>query len=783
MTLGLDVSRLFPDMIMACNARGGASDASNNLVIKKMVYLYLTNYAQSNSELTLLVINTLQKDCRDEDPMIRGLALRSLSSLRLRSILEYVVTPLKAGLSDSSGYVRQAAVMGVLKVFHLSPELVKDSDMIDELYRMIRDREPQVVVNALMSLNEMLAEEGGVVINQAIIGHLLARLREFSDWGQCIILELLCKYDPANEDELFGIMNLLDTWLRVANSAVVLATVKTFIKLTNSVPEVQRQVYLRLKTPILTLMASASSEISYAVLAHVAIVVDRAPGVFDDEFKQFFCKFQEPSCVKSLKMGVLPKVANAMNSREIVAELVEYVSGVDSELSRLAVRAIGEIGIRVPPSSEAVAESLLELIEMEAEYVRAETVIVMQDILRKYPERAPGVIPSLHRCLKRMEDPSGKAAVVWMIGEYGQLIDDAPYLLEPLIDGIKDEESVLVRCELLTATLKLFFKRPPEVQKMMGRLLKTCLTENVNKLVHDRALLYFRLLRANVREAALVIGGERSAVSEYAEEVAPEIRDKIFSEFNTLSVVYGKPSEEFISKDHLIAAPPLDATAKGAQTVSSARAADDDRLLTDEDGAGQTGGGGGGGGGGAPEVDLLGDDLLGLGSPAPAPVPVPQQSTTAASASSFGGFGGFGSLLGGFGGSAAAPTPTPAIAPPAVSIVPVSVLDPQSFQSKWGSLAISQQFQLRALRIPSTDEISALLKSSGVQTIASGDTGMHFKFYVYAQDSMGSFHCIEMLLEKSNGAISATVKSDLPANSKLAVQALTNALRIAQVTG
>ena len=777
MTLGLDVSRLFPDMIMACNARGGAADASNNLVIKKMVYLYLTNYAQSNSELTLLVINTLQKDCRDEDPMIRGLALRSLSSLRLRSILEYVVTPLKSGLSDSSGYVRQAAVMGVLKVYHLSPELVKDSDMIDELYRMIRDREPQVVVNALMSLNEMLAEEGGVVINQAIIGHLLARLREFSDWGQCIILELLCKYDPANEDELFGIMNLLDTWLRVANSAVVLATVKTFIKLTNSVPEVQRQVYLRLKTPILTLMASASSEISYAVLAHVAIVVDRAPGVFDDEFKQFFCKFQEPTCVKSLKMGVLPKVANAMNAREIVAELVEYVSGVDSDLSRLAVRAIGEIGIRVPPSSEAVAESLLELIEMEAEYVRAETVIVMQDILRKYPERAPGVIPSLHRCLKRMEDPSGKAAVVWMIGEYGQLIDDAPYLLEPLIDGVKDEDSVLVRCELLTATLKLFFKRPPEVQKMMGRLLKSCLTENVNKLVHDRALLYFRLLRANVREAALVIGGERSAINEYAEEVAPEIRDKIFAEFNTLSVVYGKPSEEFISKDHLIAAPPLDAAAKGAQTVSSARAADDDRLLTEDDGTAQSGGGGGG----APEVDLLGDDLLGLGAPSPAPAPQP---ASAAAASGFGGFGGFGSLLGGFGGgSAAAPAPAPAAAPsaPVVSILPASVLDPPSFQSKWGALAVSQQVQLRAQRVPSTDEVSSILKASGIQTIASGDTGLQLKFYVFAQDSMGSFHCIEMLLDKSNGAISATIKSDLPANSRVAVTALSNALRV--VTG
>jgi AP-4 complex subunit beta-1 len=54
MTLGIDVSRLFSDMILASNTK--------DLVIKKMVYLYLCAYAQSNAEITLLAINTLQKD-------------------------------------------------------------------------------------------------------------------------------------------------------------------------------------------------------------------------------------------------------------------------------------------------------------------------------------------------------------------------------------------------------------------------------------------------------------------------------------------------------------------------------------------------------------------------------------------------------------------------------------------------------------------------------------------------------------------------------------------------
>ena len=101
---------------------------------------------------------------------------------------------------------------------------------------------------------------------------------------------------------------------------------------------------------------------------------------------QFFAKFNEPSSVKALKMGVLPRLANAANAREVVAELTEYVSGVDADLARQvrnvrstrtsacaippplqAVRAIGDIAIRVPAASEHVVEALLELIEMDAE--------------------------------------------------------------------------------------------------------------------------------------------------------------------------------------------------------------------------------------------------------------------------------------------------------------------------------------------------------------------------------------------------------------------------------
>lgn len=53
----------------------------------------------------------------NEDPTVRGLALRSICSLRLESILEYIQLPLHKSLTDVSAYVRKTGVMGILKVY------------------------------------------------------------------------------------------------------------------------------------------------------------------------------------------------------------------------------------------------------------------------------------------------------------------------------------------------------------------------------------------------------------------------------------------------------------------------------------------------------------------------------------------------------------------------------------------------------------------------------------------------------------------------------------------
>lgn len=71
-----------------------------NIELKKLVYLYLINYAKTQPELTLLAVNTFVKDANDPNPLIRALAVRTMGCIRVEKITEYLCEPLRKALRD-----------------------------------------------------------------------------------------------------------------------------------------------------------------------------------------------------------------------------------------------------------------------------------------------------------------------------------------------------------------------------------------------------------------------------------------------------------------------------------------------------------------------------------------------------------------------------------------------------------------------------------------------------------------------------------------------------------
>lgn len=90
MTVGKDVSMLFADVVKNMQ--------TEDLELKKLVYLYLMNYAKSQPELVILAVNTFVKDVDDVNPLIRALAIRTMGCLSVGKIVDYLCEPLKKAL-------------------------------------------------------------------------------------------------------------------------------------------------------------------------------------------------------------------------------------------------------------------------------------------------------------------------------------------------------------------------------------------------------------------------------------------------------------------------------------------------------------------------------------------------------------------------------------------------------------------------------------------------------------------------------------------------------------
>ena len=58
--------------------------------------------------------------------------------------------------------------------------------------------------------------------------------------------------------------------------------------------------------------------------------------------------------------------------------------------------------------------------------------------------------------------------------------------------------------------------------------------------------MYCRLLQHSVKEAEQVAGSPLPAISHFSEDQSSELRDRIFDEFNTLSVILRAHSAAFI---------------------------------------------------------------------------------------------------------------------------------------------------------------------------------------------------------------------------------------------
>jgi AP-4 complex subunit beta-1 len=294
--------------------------------------------------------------------------------------------------------------------------------------------------------------------------------------------------------------------------------------------------------------------------------------VFEDAYKSFYLKFDEPNYVKKIKLDILPLLTNLDNYQEVLLELSEYVLDVNLVQAREAIHSVAQVAIHLGHSEPQVVDivlfKLLEFLQEEEvgvgiadDRLCSQVLDAFKLVLQEFPDKSELIVLALPRFVSKEtsqpESSSGSSAI-WMLGEFGQSIESSPYLLERLVDRLEEENKMNsnTKCELLSALLKLFFKqRALEVRPALEKLFKLLLSDTLDVDAHDRALFYFRLLKNDVFKAGEIINSNRHSLfadmddGEEDDELANGLEK--FNEFNSLAVLFGKKSDQFTDSAHI----------------------------------------------------------------------------------------------------------------------------------------------------------------------------------------------------------------------------------------
>ena len=547
MTIGRDVSKLFPHVVKCI--------ITPDLELKKLVYLYIINYARVKPLETLLAVNALKRDASDfnGNPLTRALAVRTMGCLGVEEIMQFLCDPLKDALNDKDPYVRKTGALCVAKIYDINPQLAEDQfGFLDKIKEMLEEEtNAMVLANCISALIEISTTKGKDIleINWSKCRHLMSALHENNEWTQIYLLEGISRYSPTKQDEINEMIERIIPCVSHSNAGVVLSVIKILIKLLDLVenPETIRTVCKKI-TPSLVTLLSSEPEIQYVALKNINILIQKRPIIFEKDIKIFFSSFTEPLYNKLEKLEIIYKLVSMNNIDIVLNELREYASDVDIKFVRRSVKLIGQCAIKLEKAAQRCVETLVELVKTQVSFVIQEAIIALKDIYIRYPNTFEGAMAIINENLRTLDDPEAKAALIWIIGEYSDRIEGAENQLIKFIDNLK-EEPYIMQINILDSATKTFLKcQSEESYNILNQVFDFCTKECEDPDVRDRGYMYYRLMTIDPQIANKIIVNEKPRINEDVSGFDDNLLAILMDNLGTLSTIYEKPPESFVKK-------------------------------------------------------------------------------------------------------------------------------------------------------------------------------------------------------------------------------------------
>lgn len=543
---GRDVSEFFAQVVK--------NVASHNLEVRKLVYIYLLRYAEQEPDLALLSINTFQKDLTDQNPLIRAMALRVMSGIRVPVIGSIVLLGIKKCSADPSPYVRKTAALAIPKCYGL--DSTQRESLIEIISCLMADTSTFVIGSVITAFTQVCPDRLDLIHPQ--FRKLCKMLPDVDEWGQIEIMNLLLRYahtqfvDPTNKSlrraaasgkptkassshfysddednddpsqrpkdsqetafidpdhELM--LTSAKPLFQSRNSAVVMAAARLYFY---AAPDSEKE---QISRPLLKLIRSPP-EMQFVVLTSIATIVRTMPALFMPYFTQFYIYPSDPQPTKLLKVEILSSIVSDTTITDLLREIREYVKSPDHKFVAAAIQAIGKCAARLPQLLDTCLSALMKLLWIKSDVVVAESVVVIRRLLQRRSTIDMPAIMQLIRVLEHVTVPMARASILYLVGQNAkELAQIAPDVLRVAVKTFANEDDA-VKLQIINLAAKLLVLNPEHhTILLLFQYVMTLARYDLSYDIRDRARYLKGLVglydkNGNVKDGAsanLTLGG------------------------------------------------------------------------------------------------------------------------------------------------------------------------------------------------------------------------------------------------------------------------------------
>lgn len=427
---GRDASPFFPSVSKLAS--------TSSIEIRKLVYIVVLRYAPAHPDTALLSINSFQRDLTDPNPLIRGMALRTLSGMRLKMLSPIVLLAVGKAERDSHPYVRKVGVLALPKCYRMEP--TQYAAIIEHLGRFLMDRSPYVLGPAVVVFSELCPNNWALLHRH--FRKICRMLSDLDQWSLAPTIDVLVRYVRLNirkpdeniDEDLQLLLDSLEPLLASADDPVAMAALRALYLLSPERPT-------SLVRTLVRLVQRSRHETAYVAATVALALADEKPTALAPFLTAFFLRYSDPDYLGRVKVRVLVRIVQSNMAETLANELLVYTRA-SGTVAVESVTAIGQLAEQNPTLTEPALKLLLEVAQnATSDAVSGRAVQVTKALVQSRMQSGnAGEALSTAIVITRFSmhlftplaqrgdalpriilDAISRSDVVWMLGQYGSL--------------------------------------------------------------------------------------------------------------------------------------------------------------------------------------------------------------------------------------------------------------------------------------------------------------------------------------------------------------------------